>query len=101
MSRKNEEVRELWREKITRQEQSGHSVRAFCREHNIGEHVFYYWRQRLRKEDAPVRFALVETQPAVATQVKPMELLLGSGHRLQIPSDAATLRLVLSVLREQ
>jgi transposase-like protein len=101
VSRKNEEQRELWRRKIAQQEQSGQSVRAFCREQDIGEHLFYYWRQRLRKEDAPVRFALVEMQPGVATQPKPIELLLGSGDRIHIPSDAATLRLVLSVLREQ
>ena len=30
----------------------------------------------------------------------PIELLLASGDRLRIPSDAATLKLVLAVLRE-
>jgi hypothetical protein len=30
----------------------------------------------------------------------PLELLLASGDRLRIPSDAATLKLVLAVLRE-
>ena len=30
----------------------------------------------------------------------PIELLLASGERLRIPSDAATLKLVLTVLRE-
>jgi hypothetical protein len=31
----------------------------------------------------------------------PLELLLASGDRLRIPSDAGTLKLVLAVLREQ
>jgi hypothetical protein len=47
-----------------------------------------------------VRFALVERKSAAET-VPPIELLLASGDRLRIPSDAATLKLVMAVLREQ
>ena len=46
-------------------------------------------------------FALVETKIAGAGTPQPVELMLASGDRLRIPVDAATLRLVLSVLREQ
>lgn len=63
------------------------------------EHAFYGWRGRLRKQNTPVRFALVETKAAVETPPS-LELLLASGDRLRIPSDAATLKLVLTVLRE-
>lgn len=101
MSRKNEERRELWRRKVAQQEQSGQPVRAFCREQGVNEAAFYYWRQRVRKENAPVRFALVETKPVIGVQPQRIELVLVSGDRLHIPGDAATLRLVLSVLREQ
>ena len=90
----------MWRQKVAQQEKSGQSVRAFCREQDIGEPSFYYWRQRLRKENAPVRFALVETKSAGEARPQPIELVLASGDHLRIPSDAATLRLVLSVLRE-
>jgi hypothetical protein len=100
VSGKQEERREQWRRKIGEQEQSGQSVRVFCRERGLGEHSFYYWRQRLRKESAPVRFTLVETRPA-AEAGQPMELVLAAGDRLRIPADAATLRIVLSVLRER
>ncbi len=100
MSRKSEEARELWRERIVQQEQSVQSVRAFCREHEISEPSFYYWRQRWRKENTPVLFALVETK-AVEGKLLPMELALASGDHLRIPGNAATLRMVLSVLREQ
>jgi len=48
----------------------------------------------------PVGFALVETKPARET-VPSIELILASGERLRIPHDAATLKLVLAVLREQ
>ena len=65
----------------------------------MAEHAFYGWRQRLRKQTGPVRFALVEAKPAEEA-VPPIELLLASGERLRIPHDAATLKLVLAVLRQ-
>jgi transposase-like protein len=95
---KQVERRELWRQKIAQQEKSGQTVSAFCREHGLREPSFYGWRQRLGSKKA-VAFALVETKPA--TEVwQPVELILTSGDRLRIPNDAATLRLVLGVLRE-
>lgn len=60
----------------------------------------------------PVRFALVETATSKEATTKPattapsqpvesLELILSSGDRLRIPADAATLRLVLSVLQSK
>jgi transposase-like protein len=98
---KAEQKRELWRQRIAQQESSGQSIRAYCRGGGLHEHAFYGWRQRLRKQSAPVKFALVETKPTEAETAPPIELMLASGDRLRIPHDAATLRLVLAVLREQ
>ena len=98
--KKTEQRRELWRQRIAQQETSGQSVRAYCRRRGLPEHAFYGWRQRLRKENTPVRFALVETKPA-AESFMTIELLLASGDRIRIPQAAATLKLVLGVLREQ
>lgn len=100
MSDKQVQRRELWRQRIAQQEKSGPSIRAFCREQGLSEPAFYAWRQRLRSENHPVRFALVETKAAGEARA-PIELVLASGDRLRIPSDAATLRLVLAVLRDQ
>jgi hypothetical protein len=99
VSTKQEQRRELWRQRIAKQESSGQSIRAYCGERGLKESAFYGWRVRLRKQNRPVRFALVETKPAVET-APPLELLLASGDRLRIPSDDATLKLVLAVLRE-
>ena len=76
---------------------------AFCREHDVREQSFYYWRKRPGNEIEPVRFALVEPCMPVAKDRAPLELLLASGDRLHISTgaDAATLRTVLSVLRER
>jgi len=98
MSRTPSRGREHWRQLITEQDKSGKSVRAFCRERDLGEYSFYTWRQRLRKEE-PVTFALVDT--ARSAEARTIELILTSGDRLRIPGDAATLRMVLAVLRER
>lgn len=93
-----QECRERWSRMVELQEKSGQSVRVFCQERSLSEPSFYSWRQRLRKE-RPVSFALVDTK---ATTVEPVvEVVLVSGDRLRIPRDAATLRMVLSVLRER
>jgi hypothetical protein len=97
---KAEQRREPSRQRIAHQETSGQSIRAYCRERGLKEHDFYGGRQRLREQSAPVGFALVETKSAEQT-VPPIELILASGDRLRIPRDAAMLRLVLAVLREQ
>ena len=104
MKPKQVERRELWRQKITQQEETGQPVRAFCRERGLNEQVFYAWRQRLRGENKPVTFALIQTKSATGAETaapQPMELMLASGDRLRIPTDGATLRLVLNVLRER
>jgi hypothetical protein len=104
-SPKQSERRELWRQRIAEQKNSGQTVRAFCREHKFSEYSFYAWRRQLGAPiDKPVRFALVETAPTSgmhwASQAQ-LELILTGGERLHIPADAATLRVVLSALRQQ
>ena len=94
------ERRELWRQRIAQQEKSGQSIRAFCHERGLSNPGFYAWRRRLRKPNTSVRFALVETKPTGQT-LPSIELILTSGDRLRIPQDAAALKLVLAVLREQ
>lgn len=91
------ERRDYWLQVIAQQEKSGQSVRVFCREHGVGEHSFYMWRQRLRNA-TPLNFALVETGPL--SNPVCVELILASGDRLRIPAQADVLRTVLTVLRQ-
>jgi transposase-like protein len=95
----------LWRQRIAQQKNSGQTVRAFCREHKFSEYSFYAWRKQLGSASKrPIRFALVETTVTSGTHQPsqtPLELVLSGGERLHIPADAATLRLVLSALRQQ
>jgi transposase-like protein len=91
---------EFWKRTVNEQERSGRSIRAFCRERGIAEHSFYMWRKRVR-QPAPVTFALVETGRSAAPAPAWIELALVGGELLRFPCEAAALRMVLSVVREQ
>ena len=77
-------------------------MRALCAEQGVTEQSFYSWKKRLSKE-APVSFALVTADGTCHKRETALELELGSGQCLRIPCgvDAATLRTVLTVLRER
>ena len=101
MPKTREARREFWRQLVAQQQQSGVSVRAFCQQHRTREHSFYQWRRRLAQQ-LPVKFALVETGHGARVHAEAVEVILTSGERLRIRSgvDAATLRIVLNILRE-
>lgn len=92
-----------WRELIAAHERSGLSVRMFCKEQGIAEHLLFYWRKRLRNQQDPVRFALVEggATPAGTESEPTLELVLNTGERLRIGAgvNGFTLRTVLEALR--
>jgi hypothetical protein len=96
MKKKQGERREYWRVVIGEQQASGKPIRVFCRERDLGEHSFYAWRQRLRKEK-PMSFALVEAKPAAPAAQ--FELRLSSGEVLHVPADVQSLRVVFEALR--
>ena len=96
MEKEKTERRRYWQGVIAEREASGKSVRDFCRERDLGEASFYWWRQRVRAEK-PVSFALVETK--AAAQAAKFELALSSGEVLRIPADVESLRVVFEALR--
>lgn len=91
-----------WTDLIRQQEQSGLSVAAFCRKHDLVEQSFYNWRKKGGSTPA-VRLALVEAVASGAHDPAPIELILASGDRLRIGAgtDTVTLRAVLCALRER
>jgi len=93
---------EYWRELIRQQEQSGIKVKVFCAQQGVTEASFYHWRKQLRSE-VPVRFALVDRRADGFASKGALEVMLASGERVQVGpgTDAATLRMVLAVLRER
>ena len=96
-----DERESYWREVVGRQEKSGLSVRAFCRQEDVCAHTLYIWRRRLANR-RPVSFAVVRVRPESQQPACTLELILPGGEQLRIAAgvDAATLRTVLAALRE-
>lgn len=97
-----------WRHVLRRWQQSGLSVRAFCRQQRLSEPSFHAWRRILAQRDdadagrpaAAVTFVPVHVQPEPHRESSPLELVVGRGRLLRIGAgcDPDTLRLVLAVL---
>lgn len=77
------------------------TVQAFCAQQSVTEASFYGWRKQLRA-GAAAGFALVVPSSG-EYRTATIELVLRSGERIQVApgADAATLRMVLAVLRER
>ncbi len=100
------EKQRQWERIVREAARSGISVSQFCRQRNLKENQFYWWRRRLGKgamsranqERNQASFALVTDQPGALDAG--VELVLGDGRRLRIAkgADEETLRAVLSAL---
>jgi hypothetical protein len=57
---------------IRKYEESNMSARAFYRQHNLPEHIFYYWRRKYMEVHRPVEkgFLPVEIGPPVLPPVQ-------------------------------
>jgi hypothetical protein len=49
MTRRNQVFWDQWRQRISRQCESGLSIAEFCRRENVSAHNFYVWRRNLRE----------------------------------------------------
>ena len=98
----------FWRRMVRGQAQSGLSIRAWCREHDLGEHSFYWWRVRLSQSGrgekvrsttptfVPVR---VSSQGVSGTEGQ-IEIALSGDRRVRLigPVNREALADVLAVL---
>ena len=112
-----------WRKLIRKRERSGLTIRGYCRENNLPESAFYFWRRELERRDGtrgeaeqeqrkrpPARAAFVPVRvmaaPApVARDDMPgapgrIEIELSGGQRVHVtaPVDRQALAEVLAVL---
>lgn len=56
----SESVKQQWKENIAKQLESGFSIAYWCRQNNIADHVFYYWKRKLFSENISKRSAYTE-----------------------------------------
>lgn len=101
---RDESKEQQWRRWIALWQTSGLSVAAFCARHGLAAPSFYAWRRTvLRRDDPPAAFVAVQLRSdEAATPSPPLEVVLPDGRRVRVPAgfDAATLRQLLAVLRE-
>ncbi|MFH1279356.1 MAG: hypothetical protein ABIK65_13365 [Candidatus Eisenbacteria bacterium] len=73
-----------WREVFARQEESGLSVREFCRKEEIGFESFRRWREKLAESGSGSVFVPVSTESPLRSSWTLEITLPGGGHlRLQ------------------
>ena len=117
-----------WRSLMSKQEASGMSISAFCRQHEVPESSFYNWKRKLkqrRREDASTRedkvtspgitrysaarqntaakFVPVDLPTPPAIKSTSCEVVLPDGCRIIVSSqcDPGWLREIIQVVQEQ
>lgn len=104
--RARDQVKERqWRRWIVEWRASGLSVRAFCDRRGLTTPSFYAWRRVLERRAAE-KVAFVPVQvvaDAVQAPASALEVVLADGRTVRVAPgfDAATLRQLLAVLREE
>ena len=75
---------------------SGTKARAFAQEHGVTPWVLYYWRQRLAREDRPVRRRRQRSRPVTLAPVHvvtdadgDVEITLVSGDRVRLSAGVS------------
>lgn len=78
-SRRDPAKERFWREMVGQQGESGVSVRAFCRERQLTESAFYFWRRELKQREAqkqPPRAGRRETNVERKSEAKDGDLFV-------------------------
>lgn len=89
---------EAWRELVDRQDRSGLSVQAFCRQERLNAWTFYGWRSRLRKSSAADGRVVVRDQNREPSGFIDLGALSGGSSRCEIRLDLGG-GVVLQVVR--
>lgn len=106
-----------WRARISRHEASGRSARDFCRNENLKESAFYYWRRELSRRDGqssgtaakrgrqqPARGIWPPFLPVTVglTSPAPIEIALPGGVSIRVVHgcDESLLKMVVEALQE-
>ena len=106
LGRRDSTKEKFWRRMVIGQARSRLSIRAWCREHDLHEHAFYWWRVRLARTGRKVRSrkptfvpVRVSAQGVSGTEGQ-IEIALSGDRRVRLsgPVDRQMLADVLAVL---
>lgn len=92
------ERRQHWESVISKCELSQKTIACFCKENNIPEHRYYYWKKRLREKHLPVPgFKELSAPPAEGSG---LWFDFGNGAKLVIGNEfnSSTFKKLMGVL---
>jgi transposase-like protein len=95
------EKEQFWKEHAKRQRESGLSIVAYCRKHQLNYDQFGYWRQKWRQQTAASRLLPVHLNqtPKIADSSRSdtlCTLVFKNGHELKV-HDKSVFPMLLSV----
>ncbi len=102
--RRSDERATYWQGVISRQQKSGQSIAAFCREQKISQPSFFSWRRRLAATATP-QFVSVSLAAPPQSELAPseFEIRLPDGESIVVPAhfDESSLQRLLDVVRHR
>jgi len=107
VSRRDMSKELFWRQRVSEQADSGFSVRAFCRERDLKEVAFYWWRRELARRDEETREAsfvpVHVTDDSAENGDSQIEIVLADGRCVRVAGvvDRQMLTDVLDVLERR
>jgi hypothetical protein len=92
--------RDEWRKIIADQEAGGESIPAYCRQRQLSEKSFYYWRKRLICGADARPEAFVRLTSAEAGAARMLCIQTPGGYRLEVPqgTDGAYVQSILAAV---
>ena len=107
LNQRREQAWAKWRDLVSEQEQSGQSVAAFCRDRELVQSKFIYWKRRVREAGRAPFVEVQLAQPGVEPRVQArawgstsIEVRLKNGRSLMVAAgfDGRHLRALLAVV---
>jgi transposase-like protein len=100
---------QFWRETVAAWQESGQSVRAYCRRQRLQEASFYFWRRTLQERDRHLQERDRQGSATVQAKFVPvrvvpeplLEVVLPTGLIVRVPAttEAATVATLVAALR--
>ena len=107
LKEKNQERRRAWKSHIEGWSLSGLSQTKYCRQNNLRSNRFTYWKRKFQRENLPVEFVQIHTEPVESAHLfrheeTSLRLAVGVGFTIEIPDgfSPATLKQLLFTLKE-
>ena len=104
IQQRDPERERFWRTAVTEQHVSSLTVRVYRQRYGLAESSFHDWRSEIRRRDVKPKpsatFVPATVVPSATPAISTVEVRCPSGHVVTVPADAATLRLVFTILAE-